>query len=155
MSTRIESGGPATGVTVIPTATRVTPPPARPFQHVLHAGAQAVILGAEAAANRLPGVPLIAAALRPMPASAASVELSPSTRPEGSTGTAGAEGATGGVAATGDPSLDGFLQHQSDLNTQYLLLQERISSENREYTAVSNILKARHDTVKNAIGNIR
>jgi hypothetical protein len=121
----------------------------------MRAGAQAVIAGAEAAANRLPGAPIIAAAVRPAPGSGASTELHASTRPEGSAGTAGTEGASGGAAATGDPSLDGFLQHQSDINTKYLLLQERISSENREYTAVSNILKARHDTVKNAIGNIR
>ena len=37
----------------------------------------------------------------------------------------------------------------------YLELQERISAESRAYSALSNVLKARHDTVKNAIGNIR
>ena len=38
---------------------------------------------------------------------------------------------------------------------QYLALQERINAESREYSAISNVLKARHDTIKNAIGNIR
>jgi len=154
MSTRIESGGPSTGVTTTPTASRVTPPPARPFEEVMRAGAQVVVAGAEAAANRLPGVPIVAAAVRPAQIPNHIAEPLVADRPEGSAGTA-----TGGAAAsagtTGDGTLDGFLQHQSDLNTQYLMLQERISSENREYTAVSNILKARHDTVKNAIGNIR
>jgi len=120
----------------------------------MRAGAQVVVAGAEAAANRLPGVPILAAAVRPTQVSSHTAESAVIDRPEGSAGTA-AEGATSSASPTGDASLDGFLEHQSDLNTQYLMLQERISAENREYTAVSNILKARHDTVKNAIGNIR
>ena len=39
--------------------------------------------------------------------------------------------------------------------TLYLQLQEQISAENRQFSTLSNVLKARHDTVKNAIGNIR
>lgn len=41
------------------------------------------------------------------------------------------------------------------MNLYYLELQEQISAENRAYTTLSNVMKARHDTVKNAIGNIR
>jgi hypothetical protein len=37
----------------------------------------------------------------------------------------------------------------------YLKLQEQMSAESRSYSAISNVLKARHDTMKNAIGNIR
>lgn len=44
---------------------------------------------------------------------------------------------------------------QMSFNLQYLQLQEQMQNENREYTAVSNILKTRHDTVKNSIANIR
>jgi hypothetical protein len=154
MSTRIESGGPSTGVTTTATASRVTPPPVRPFQEVIRAGAQVVVAGAEAAANRLPGVPILAAAVRPGQVPNHVADSALVDRPEGSAGTA-SEGSSSSSGTTGDASLDGFLQHQSDLNTQYLMLQERVSAENREYTAVSNILKARHDTVKNAIGNIR
>jgi hypothetical protein len=33
-------------------------------------------------------------------------------------------------------------------------LQIRMQSENRPYTAVSNIMKTKHHTVKNSIGNI-
>jgi hypothetical protein len=40
-------------------------------------------------------------------------------------------------------------------DAQYLLLQVRMQNENRSYTAVSNIMKTRHDTAKNSIGNIR
>ena len=40
-------------------------------------------------------------------------------------------------------------------NEQYLQLQSQMQSENRSYTAVSNIMKTKHDTVKNSISNIR
>lgn len=40
-------------------------------------------------------------------------------------------------------------------NLQYLQLQSSMQNENRQYTMVNNILKTKHDTVKNSIGNIR
>ena len=48
-----------------------------------------------------------------------------------------------------------MLSHNADMNLYYLQLQEQISAESRAYSTMSNVLKARHDTVKNAIGNIR
>jgi len=44
---------------------------------------------------------------------------------------------------------------QMSFNLQYLQLQNQMQNENRSYTAVSNLMKTKHDTVKNAIGNIR
>lgn len=44
---------------------------------------------------------------------------------------------------------------QMSFNLQYLRLQSQMQSENRAYTAVSNIMKTRHDTVKNSIDNVR
>lgn len=40
-------------------------------------------------------------------------------------------------------------------NLQYLQLQSQLQDVNRGYTAVSNIMKTKHDTVKNRIANIR
>ena len=40
-------------------------------------------------------------------------------------------------------------------NLQYLQLQRQMQDENRSYTAVSKIMKTRHDTVKNSISNVR
>ena len=40
-------------------------------------------------------------------------------------------------------------------NLQYLQLQSQMQQENRAYTAVSNIMKTKHDTAKNSISNIR
>ena len=44
---------------------------------------------------------------------------------------------------------------QMSFNLQYLQLQSQMQNENRAYTAVSNIMKTKHDTVKNSISNIR
>jgi hypothetical protein len=152
MTTRIEAGGPITGVSPTLTAPRVTPPPAQPFRNVMRAGAQAVVSGAEQAVRSLPGGPILAAAMRPGPGSTGYAGSDAFTA-EGPMGTAAVEAGNGSVA--GSASVESVIDHNADLNTRYLLLQEQISAENREYTAMSNVLKARHDTVKNAIGNIR
>ncbi len=151
MTTRIQSAGPRVSVQGNHTAARVTPPPTRPFRHVLDAGADAVVTGAESAARQLPGGPILAAAFRPSigVSEGAVVADGPSTGsslPEGSSGTAGVgSGLRGGAPAVGE----------DDQALYYLQLQQQISAESRAYTALSNVLKARHDTVKNAIGNIR
>jgi hypothetical protein len=44
---------------------------------------------------------------------------------------------------------------QMSFNLQYVQLQNQMQNENREFTAVSNIMKTKHDTLKNAISNIR
>ncbi|MEM6994666.1 MAG: hypothetical protein AAF721_29395 [Myxococcota bacterium] len=40
-------------------------------------------------------------------------------------------------------------------NLQHLQLQQDMQAQNRQFTLVSNIMKTRHDTAKNAISNIR
>ena len=44
---------------------------------------------------------------------------------------------------------------QMSFNLQYLQLQSQMQHENRAYTAISNMMKAKHDTVRNSISNIR
>jgi anion-transporting ArsA/GET3 family ATPase len=44
---------------------------------------------------------------------------------------------------------------QLSFNLQYLQLQNQMQQENRSYTAISNIMKTKHDTVKNSISNVR
>lgn len=40
-------------------------------------------------------------------------------------------------------------------NLQYLMLQQNMQAENRQYTALSNIMKAKHDAAKNALSNLK
>jgi hypothetical protein len=149
------------------TAQRVTAAPAQPFKAVMSASASAILSGAEQAVTRLPGGPILAAALRSpatdvgaSPAvaspSVASAGAGLSRSPEGGAGTAGASGGVG-VGGTTDSSggVEAALNQTANENLYFIELQERISAESRNYTAISNVLKARHDTVKNAIGNIR
>jgi hypothetical protein len=79
----------------------------------------------------------------------------------------GVGGAMGGSsspigAAAGGGSQDQLLnatkqmqETQMSFNLQYLQLQSQMQAENRSYTAVSNIMKTKHDTVKNSISNVR
>ncbi len=48
-----------------------------------------------------------------------------------------------------------MLEMQMGFNLQYLHMQNKIAHENRQFTMVSNIMKNKHDTAKNAINNIR
>jgi hypothetical protein len=65
-------------------------------------------------------------------------------------------GPTVGAGPGGEgSSVEGALAQSQEFNLYYLQLQEQLSAENRAFSAVSNVLKTRHDTVKNAIGNIR
>lgn len=147
MTTRIDSG-PAPSVSASQTAARTTPAPARPFKAVMHAGASAVVSGAESTLRLLPGGPVLAAAVRSTPATPGAGSA------EGSAGTA--DGATGGARGGSERGqIESALDQQAEQNLYYLGLQERIAAESRAYSAMSNVLKARHDTVKNAIGNIR
>jgi hypothetical protein len=50
----------------------------------------------------------------------------------------------------------GEMQEMSQsFNLQYLGLQQNMQQENRQFTLVSNIMKTKHDTAKNAINNVR
>jgi hypothetical protein len=125
---------------------------------MMNAGASAILSGAEQAVTRLPGGPILAAALRPSASELGPVNgaATPSLAPEGAAGTAGTAGGVGasGTGAEGG-SLEASLQQSANQNLYFIEIQERISAESRNYSTISNVLKARHDTVKNAIGNIR
>src|SRR5262249_36048758 len=71
----------------------------------------------------------------------------------------GDPGVIGSPASMGQTVLMQATQQMADsqmsFNLQYLQLHMATQSENRAYTAVSNIMKTKHDTVKNSISNIR
>jgi hypothetical protein len=147
-------------------APRVTPPSGVPFKDMVSRGAGVILRGAEAAITSLPGAPIVAAAVRP--GGGSTPALVGSNPPGGAMGIATpgaplssgtAEGPTGTTGAS-SPATEGAgvestLAQSQEFNLYYLQLQEQLSAENRAYSAMSNVLKARHDTVKNAIGNIR
>jgi hypothetical protein len=164
MDTRIAPGISRMDVVSTDSAQRVTPPSGVPFKDMVSRGAGAVLRGAEAAITSLPGAPIVAAAVRSGGSGPGPVGANPvngavgfsTSRPGASSGTA--EGPTGpaGTGAPGEGSgVESALAQSQEFNLYYLQLQEQLAAENRAYSAMSNVLKARHDTVKNAIGNIR
>lgn len=70
-------------------------------------------------------------------------------------GAPNALGSTGGASggAVGQMNAD-LINAQAD-NAKLLQVQMSLQRENQVFTSVSNVLKTRHDTVKNSIGNIR
>ena len=159
------------GVTMVETTPRPTPKPVR--VHFLEVLAKTVVSGAESAVRALPGGPAMALALR-----GGSVSM-PMARPMSGTTSLGAPEGPGGSAAgalagaagtalgvpgsgvpgvssgTGDGGIESSLQQSQEMNLYFLQIQEEVNSQNRNFTALSNVLKTEHDTVKTAIGNIR
>lgn len=158
MDTRINAGGSRFDVISTDTASRVTPRSGVAFRDFVSRSASAIVRGAEAAVTSLPGAPIVAAAVRPGPSVPVNTAI-PGMRIDasprlGADAFGTAESPVGGVASEA-PSIEQTLAQSQGFNLYFLQLQEQIAAENRAYTAMSNVLKARHDTVKNAIGNIR
>ncbi len=139
-------------------------PPRVHFASVLASTARGLVRGAEQAMTALPGGPLVALAIRGgASGSAGSIGASPLSHGVGvgthatNVGSASPEGPqpTSGGAAGGDGSIQSTLQQSQDMNLYFLQIQEEVNAQNRAFSALSNVLKAEHDTVKTAIGNIR
>jgi len=69
-------------------------------------------------------------------------------------------GAAQGAATSNGPSaLTSATQQMQEIqmsfNLQYLMLQNEMQNESRQFSMVSNIMKTQHDTAKNIISNIR
>lgn len=162
-------------VSVATTSARVTPTPPRAsrFSEVL---SRTAVRSAETAMRSLPGSPLMAVAVRgaagpiapvgvpmtTMSQNLASPVGGPVTRTAQSTAEGpqvGAPVGTGtpgvGTGLGGDAGLEASLQQSQEMNLYYLQIQESVNAQNRSFTTLSNVLKAEHDTVKTAIGNIR
>jgi hypothetical protein len=137
-TTRVQDRSPAAQIQIQETRARTTAPPARSsFGAALRSGADVILSGVEIGATVVAG-PLVGAAVR------------------------GARVGLGGAGPLGDggeqSTIDQMraLQEQSQsFNLQYLALQEEVQQENRRFTTLSNVLKAKHETAKAAIGNVR
>ena len=143
------------GITGVPTTARPTPTPARvSFSAVLSAGGKGLLSGASFAASLLPGGPMIATAIRSSTGSIAGA-VSPNVLVGAQGGNFTAEGAAGGAGTPAQSSVESSLQQSQEMNLYYLQIQEAVNAQNRSFTTLSNVLKAEHETVKTAIGNIR
>jgi hypothetical protein len=70
----------------------------------------------------------------------------------------GGGGQGGGVPGSQQDLLNqtkGMQEMAQSFNLQYLQLQEKMQSENRSFSTVSNVMKTKHDTAKSSISNVR
>lgn len=145
-------------VIAVASAPRPTPTPVRvSFHEVL---ASSLVRGAEGAMHVLPGGPMMALAVRggmstPMSRPTGLGGGAGSLMPEGPSPLGGGTGAGGPGAAGGEGGIESSLAQSQDMNMYYLQIQEQVNAQNRTFSTLSNVLKAEHDTVKTAIGNIR
>lgn len=145
-STRID---PTRGsVQVEPARTRQTETPSTPFRNVLATGASAVLTGAEVATSVIAG-PVLAAVVHE---AGSEVVDGIAGAPAGSSGSLSSPADAG----LGDPLATARqLQRESQLfNLQLLKLQEDVQNENRRFTTLSNVCRARHDTASACVKNI-
>jgi hypothetical protein len=136
---------PITTVLVAPTADRKTAPSptAAVWRSALAGAAEGLSAAAGLLAPIAPAGMVLAGAVRGLAQSAA----------------ASARGAAPSAASPG--AADGFetmrllQQEGQSFNLRYLELQERLQRETREFTAVSNVMKVRHDAARAAIQNVQ
>ncbi|MCA9581226.1 MAG: hypothetical protein KC416_05490 [Myxococcales bacterium] len=129
-------------VTLSTTTPRETPrSPTGKFRGVLDQGTGVLVDSVEAASTMIPGGTVVSAAVR---ASRGGAEL-------GDQASRSAIGPSpSGASSTVDASAG-----WADDSLRLIMLQQQIQAENRQYTTMSNVLKAKHETAKNAIGNMR
>ena len=164
-------------VVVEATRPRQTERPSSPFRDVLASGTAILVRGAEVATSVAAG-PVMAAAVRETGmAAAGALAGSAGSRTPGTMATAGVATSAGAAAAAGgagsgasgvpaslvapgsdqsDMATMQAMQRESQVfNMQLLELQEDVQQENRRFSTVSNVLRAKHDTAKAAVSNIR
>jgi hypothetical protein len=150
------------GAVLTTSAPRPTPVPAKvPFKEIM---SKTLAATSQVAMSVIPGAPLMAFALRGG-SSAAVPSISSSLNPgngaaaasaasaEGPSPTSAGAGGSGSSGAGG--GLESSIAQSQEMNLYYLQIQEQVNAQNRSFTTLSNVMKAEHETVKTAIGNIR
>jgi hypothetical protein len=70
-------------------------------------------------------------------------------------GSAAGPNLTAGAATNGMGQYNGDIAQMSAQNSQMLQVQMAMQRENTMFSSISNVLKTKHDTAKNSVGNIR
>ena len=135
---------------------RQTERPATPFRSVLAGGVSLLMNGAEVATHVVGG-PVLAAAVHDARVGATNViagtaAAGPAGLASPPAGLAAAVGASGSPASSTPETL---MQQGLASNQQLLALQMQVQQENQRFTTVSNVMRAKHDTAKAAVSNIR
>ena len=161
------------------TRPRQTDKPTTPFRDVLTGGVSLLMSGAEVATHVVAG-PVMAAAVHDARVGALSAMSSSGATGGGPIGVASGVGGTGGspagaigaaaaglgagpmaaMSTSGQPGSDmanvqAMMQDGQSSNMQLLAVQQQIQDESQRFSTVSNVMRAKFDTAKAAVSNIR
>ena len=158
------SGGPIIGSINTAIGTQLRPPTGQ-SQSVLNSKAvqpvgSAGFGGLGNAGSAMSVIPALGVGGATVPCAAASA-MSPGSIDSAADSSTGGDALASSATATGSGSQAQLLrgtqsvqEMQVAFNMQYLQLQNSMQSDKRQFTMVSNIMKTKHDTVKNTISNI-
>ena len=144
----------------------------------LHAAGSALSQGASLLGGALPGGAVISAAVSSVGNLAGGAGGGAAAASYAATGVVGFSGGAGGAAVGGSPvavgggsgagpnltagaGTNGMGAYNNDIasmssqNSQMLQVQMAMQRENTMFSSISNVLKTKHDTAKNSVGNIR
>jgi hypothetical protein len=137
------------------TRPRQTQPPPAPFRDVLAGGVSLLLSGAEVATHVVAG-PVMAAAVHGARVEAASAVADGTGGAQAATMTGATAAMTTATTETTDLSgVQSLVQGGQTSNMQLLALQEQIQNESQQFSTLSNVMRARYDTAKAAVSNIR
>jgi hypothetical protein len=135
----VSTGQPADSqLQVAATRARQTERPPKPFHDVLAGGVSLLLSGAEVATHVVAG-PVMAAAVHDARV--------------GATGALGTSASAGTSGAPGD--VQSLVNDGQASNMQLLALQQQIQNDSQQFSTMSNVMRARYDTAKAAVSNIR
>jgi hypothetical protein len=146
MTTMIPRIGQSPSFKIEPTRPRETPRQGAGWSEVWRQGAKVLLAGAEVAGG-LVGGPVLSAAVARMRTGA------DSTGAMAAAGSAGSATSANGQSFTN--SVRAMQAERMNEELQLIALQSEVQRQDRQVSLTSNLLKARHDTAKQAISNIR
>jgi hypothetical protein len=158
-SERLSSANADTRLEIDATRPRQTERPTAPFRDVLAGGVSLLMSGAEVATHVMAG-PVMAAAVHDARVGAvgaiSGASSAPGSLPAGSAPT-GPAGIAAAAAAPGSDmsNIQAMMQDGQSSNMQMLALQQQMQDESQRFTTVSNVMRAKYDTAKAAVSNIR
>jgi hypothetical protein len=150
--TSVRSGGSDGRLEIETTRARQTERPATPFRSVLAGGVSMLMRGAEVATHVVGG-PILAAAVRDARVGTAAAIGGTAIGDAAAIG--GATVPVAGGPGGGANTVEAMLSDGQASNMQLLALQQHIQQENQVFTTVSNVMRAKHDTAKAAVSNVR
>jgi hypothetical protein len=139
------------------TRPRQTERPGTGFRGVLAGGASLLLAGAEVGAHVVGG-PILAAAVhdaRVGTAGAIAGSAPGVAAGANAAGVGAALAATAGTPGGEAGNVHALLQDGQSSNLQLLALQQQVQQENQRFSTLSNVMRAKHDTAKAAVSNIR